>query len=126
VKTPGKQITEFVGLRATLYCYRMDEHEEKKCKGVKKNVIKKNISFGDYKRCLFEGTEIYKTMNMIRSRHHELYTEEINKVALSRNDDKRIIQPDRIHTHSTWPYSVSKMFCDPRSGNKTSVSSICW
>jgi hypothetical protein len=41
-------------------------HEEKKCKGVKKNVIKNNITFDDYKRCLFERKEIYKTMNVIQ------------------------------------------------------------
>ena len=94
----GKQITEFVGLRAKLYAYRMGDHEEKKCKGIKRNVIKKNITFDEYKKCLFEGTEIYKTMNVIRSRNHELFTEEINKVALSGNDDKRDIQTDKIHT----------------------------
>ena len=94
----GKQITEFVGLRAKLYAYRMGDHEEKKCKGIKRNVIKKNITFDEYKKCLFEGTEIYKTMNVIRSRNHELFTEEINKVALSSNDDKRNIQADKIHT----------------------------
>ena len=50
----GKQITEFVGLRAKLYSFRMnDEVEEKKCKGVKKVVVKNTISFQDYKDCLF-------------------------------------------------------------------------
>ena len=40
----GKQIAEFVGLRAKLYSYRVEEsYEEKKCKGVKKAVIKKTI-----------------------------------------------------------------------------------
>jgi len=39
-----------------------------------------------------------QTMNIIRSRKHELFTEQENKVALSANDDKRIIQPDKINT----------------------------
>ena len=51
----GKQIAEFVGLRAKLCTYRMDGdgNEEKKCKGVTKVVVKKSISFEDYKNCLF-------------------------------------------------------------------------
>ena len=37
-------------------------------------------------------------MNVIRSREHELFTETVNKIALSANDDKRIIQPVKIQT----------------------------
>jgi len=49
----GKQIEEFVGLRAKLYSYTMHEDgkEEKKCKGVKKLVVRKTISHEDYKNC---------------------------------------------------------------------------
>ena len=50
----GKKITEFVVLRAKLYSYRIvDSREVKKCKGITKEVIKKSISFDDYKNCLF-------------------------------------------------------------------------
>ena len=94
----GKQILEFVGLRAKLYAYRMTELEEKRCKGVKKSVVKKTIDFEDYKRCLLDGQEIHRTMNIIRSHQHEVYSERVNKVALSREDDKRIILEDGIHT----------------------------
>ena len=53
----GKIIEEFVGLRAKLYSYKMHVGEEKKkCKGMKKSVVKKNISHQDYKDCLFEDT----------------------------------------------------------------------
>ena len=37
-------------------------------------------------------------MNIIRSHCHEIYTEEINKIALSSDDDKRVIMADAIHT----------------------------
>ena len=94
----GKQILEFVGLRAKLYSYRMKEFEEKKCKGVKKAVVRKSIRFEDYKKCLLNGQEIHRTMNIIRSHQHEVYSERINKVALTREDDKRIILKDGIHT----------------------------
>ena len=72
----GGEITdEFVGLRAKLYSYKMFEGEEsKKCKGIKKLVIKKSISHDDYKQCLFSGTEELRKMNVIRSHKHEVYT----------------------------------------------------
>ena len=100
----GKQITEFVGLRAKLYSYKMEEKEEKKCKGVKKAVVKKCISFQYYKDCLFKKESQMRKMNVIRSHLHEIFTETVNKVALSHEDDKRNIQPDGIHTLS-WGFS---------------------
>ena len=36
-------------------------------------------------------------MIVIRSSCHEIYTEEINKIALSSDDDKRVIVADGIH-----------------------------
>ncbi len=95
----GKIIQGFVELRAKLYVYKMlDRKEEKKCKGIRKPVIKKDISFEDYKECLFTGNEQMRKMSVIRSRKHTLYTEEVNKVAMSANNDKGVILPDRIHT----------------------------
>ena len=101
----GKIISEFVGLRPKLYAYKMhDGKEEKRCKGVKKAVVKRSINFEDYKTCLFTGKPQTRTMNVIRSHRHELFTEEINKIALSANDDKRVILEDGIHTlaHGHW------------------------
>ena len=95
----GKQIAEFVGLRAKLYSYRVEEsYEEKKCKGVKKAVIKKTITFNDYKDCLFDNKPAMRKMNVIRSHLHTIFTETVNKIALSPFDDKRIIRKDNIHT----------------------------
>ncbi|XP_064646145.1 uncharacterized protein LOC135499330 [Lineus longissimus] len=46
----GHRITEFIALRSKLYAYTTDKDEEvKKCKGVKKSVVKNEISFEDYK-----------------------------------------------------------------------------
>ena len=96
----GKQIYEFVGLRSKLYSYKMFEGQEdhKKCKGVKKSVVKKTITHEDYKECLFTKKEQMRKMNVIRSHHHDIYCEEINKIALSADDDKRVIMDDGIHT----------------------------
>ena len=95
----GKQITHFVGLRPKLYSYKLeDEKELKKCKGIKKNVVKKSIIFDDYVRCLFSGEKEMRTMKIIRSEKHDIYSKEVNKVALSNRDDKRKVLNDQIHT----------------------------
>ena len=95
----GKIIEGFVGLRAKLYSYKMFEgKEEKKCKGIKKAVIKKHISFDDYVECLFSKKPQMRKMNVIRSHQHEIFSETVNKIALSADDDKRIILDDGIST----------------------------
>jgi len=72
----GKIIDEFVGLRSKLYSYKMVEGQEsKKCKGVKQNVVKNQITHDDYLECLNTGTELLKQMNTICSYKHELYSE---------------------------------------------------
>ena len=94
----GRIIEEFVGLRAKLYSYKIYEgKEEKKSKRVKKSVVKKKISKQDYKDCLLSGRPQMRKMNVIRSHWHEIFTETVNKVALSANYDKRVIL-DGIHT----------------------------
>ena len=103
----GKYIEEFVGLRAKLYSYKMFEGEEsKKCKGVKNSVVKKSITHEDYKKCLFTGKRQLRKMNIIRSHMHEVYTEEVNKVALCSDDDKRYILEDGINTLALRHYRI--------------------
>ena len=63
-----------------------------------KNVRKRNIQFDDYRECLFSRKKQHRKMNVIRSHCHAIYTEEINKIALSSDDDKRVIMTDGIHT----------------------------
>lgn len=60
--------------------------------------MRKEISFVDYKQCLFLGEKQMRTMNIIRSDKHEIYYMKMNKIALSTNDDKRIVRRDKIHT----------------------------
>ena len=95
----GKVIKEIVGLRAKLYSYKMDEGKEnKRCKGIKKAVVEKSIRHEDYKTCLTTGKEQLRRQNIIRSYEHELYTEEVNKIALSAADDKRYLLKDTYDT----------------------------
>ncbi|XP_057290262.1 uncharacterized protein LOC130612946 [Hydractinia symbiolongicarpus] len=88
----GKVMTEFVALRAKNYAYKqLDGKEDKKCKGVKKCVVKKTIGFDDYKRCLFDGVNIYREQITFQSIMHNIHTVKTNKLALNADDDKRII-----------------------------------
>ena len=92
---------KFVGLRAKLYSHKIFEGEEsKKCKRVKKGVVEEDIKLRDYEDCLFTGKEKLRTMNVIRSYNHEIYTESVNKIALSPHDDKRYILENQIDTYA--------------------------
>ena len=72
--------------------------EDKNCKVVTKNVTKRSIQFDDYRECLFSRKDQHRKMNVIRSHCRQIYTEEINKIVLSSNDDQRVIIADEIHT----------------------------
>ena len=92
-------MTEFIALRPKLYSYRkLDGVEDKKCKGIKKCVVNKALSFEDYKDCLFNSDTTYRSQLMFRSSKHEIHTIEVNKDTLNRDDDKRISKRDRIST----------------------------
>ena len=85
-------MTEFAALRPKTYSYLMDDGKnDKKAKGRKKCVIKKIlIKFNDYKVCLLNNEIILKSQQRFKSEAHNVYTEEINKIALSSNDNKRL------------------------------------
>ena len=101
----GKIMTEFVALRPKTYSYLIDDCEEdKKAKGTKKCVIKRRLKFSDYNDCLLNNETILKSQQRLKSEKHEVYTEEINKIALSSNDEKRLQTFDRITSH---PYATS-------------------
>ena len=65
---------------------------------------KNTISHEDYKKCLLPGKEQLRKVNIIRSHKHEVYTEEVNKIALSSEDDKRHILEDGVHTQRVYTY----------------------
>ena len=93
----GKIITEFVTLRPKPYSFLTDDgKEDKKANGTKKCVIKKMIKFNDYKKCLLNDEVILKSQQRFISKKHDVYTENINKIALSNNDDKRIVSSNKI------------------------------
>ena len=86
----GEIMKEFVSLKPKMYSYRVGNTEPKKCKGIKKCVIEKTITFEDYKKCLFEGRNVYKSQLLFRSDKHKVKILEVNKLALNSQDNKRI------------------------------------
>ena len=75
-----------------------NDREVKKAKGTKKCVIKRELMFENYKDCLFNDKIILKSQQRFKSNHHNVYTEEINKIALRSNDDRRLQTFDRVTT----------------------------
>ena len=101
----GEIITEFVTLRPKTYSYLTDDSkEDKKSKGTKKCVIKKMIKFDDCKKCLLNDEVILKSQKRFMSNKHDVYTENVNKIALGNNDDKRIVSSNKI---ASYPYGYT-------------------
>lgn len=99
----GIPMIEFVGLRAKCYAVRSFNEKlnmkMKKAKGVKKCVLKQKIKFKDYVECVMKRCEVKTKQNTIRSILHNVYTIEMEKIALSPFDDKRyIIKPEGVDT----------------------------
>ena len=61
-------------------------------------MVKKKIDFDDYVKCLFSGEKALRKMKIIRSEKHDIYSKEVNKIALSNEDDKRQVLKDKVHT----------------------------
>ena len=109
----GKIMTKFVALRGKTYSFLIDEYTDedyeknrivnKKAKRTKKCVVKREILFNNYLDSLFKNKVLYRSQQRFRSDHHKVYTE-VNKIALSSNDDKRIQTFDRV---TTYPYSAN-------------------
>ena len=90
---------EFCALKAKTYTYLMeDDSEMKKAKGVKRCVIKRRLMFENYKDSLFSNKTIMRSQLRFKSDHHNVYIEEVNKIALNSSDNKRLQTFDRITT----------------------------
>ncbi|XP_024883502.1 uncharacterized protein LOC112462123, partial [Temnothorax curvispinosus] len=88
----GAIMTEFVGLRAKMYTYKvLGRDDTKRIKGVKRNVVAKRITFEDYVECLRNARELKTRQSCIRSTLHEVDTVSEQKLALSPHDNKRYV-----------------------------------
>ena len=102
----GKIMTEFCALRPKAYAYKLDDDdiEMKKAKGTKKCIVKREITFKNHADALFNDEVIIRSQQRFTSDHHRIYTEEVNKIALSSNDDKRIQTFDKV---TSYPYETN-------------------
>ena len=87
----GNIMTERIQLRSKMYSHRVykQEKEDKKAKGIKSCVVKKNIKFDDYYNCLFNNRNTRHKVQLFKSINHNIYTTEVEKVGLSSFDSKR-------------------------------------
>ena len=102
-----KIITEFVAQTPKTYAYLDDDsndHKKAVIIGTKKCVIKQKLMFENYKDCLINNKAVYRSQERFKSYSHDVYTEEVNKIALSPNDDKRLETFDKI---TTYPYETN-------------------
>ena len=60
--------------------------------------------FENYKDCFFNNKTVHRSQERFKSYYHDVHTEEVNKIALSGNDDKRLQTFDRI---TTYPYGTN-------------------
>ena len=103
----GVPVVEFVGLRSKMYSYMKDNDKGgKTAKGIKKNIITKNIKHENYKEVLFNNKQMHHTMKTIRSNNHQLGSFELNKISLSCLDDKRFIHENGITSYAYGHYKI--------------------
>ena len=101
----GKIMTEFCALRAKAYAYKLNDNTEmKKAKGTKKCIVKRGITYKNYADALFNDEVMIRSQQRFRSDHHKVCMEEVNKIALSSNDDKRVQAFDKV---TTFPYGTN-------------------
>ena len=97
----GKIMKEFCTVRAKTYTYlKDDDSENKKAKEVKRCIVKRRLMFENYKDSLFNNKRKIRSQLRFKSDHHNVYTEEVNKIALNSSDNKRLQKFDRIATYT--------------------------
>ena len=98
-KLGRKIMIEFCALRAKAYVFKLDDDtENKKAKGTKKCIVKRELILKNYMDSLFNNEVIIKSQQRFRSDHHRVFTEEVNKIAVSSNDDERLQTFDKVTT----------------------------
>jgi hypothetical protein len=111
-----EMITEFVGLRAKLYTYKVenDNNNHNRCKGVKTSVVENEIKIENYRNTLYSGINFGVSQNVIRTYNHQLYSETCHKVALSSKDDKVYICENQVDTrnHGHYLNKLDKIILD--------------
>ena len=116
----GKIMTKFCALSAKAYSFLIDDYSDenyeknkiinKKANGTKKCIVQREIIFKNYVDALFNDEVITRSQQRFRSDHHKVFAEEVNKMALSGNDDKGVQTFDKV---TTYPYGTNTfMVCE--------------
>ena len=97
-----KLMKEVVALRPKMYRHLSDDSNvHEKVKGTKKCINKRDVKFQHCEECLENNKAILRSQHRFSSEAHNVFTEEVNKITLSANDDKRMQAPNRV---TTYPY----------------------
>src|SRR5690606_13437741 len=114
-------IIEFVGLKPKMYALKSispdninNQFYKKVAKGIKKCNIKKELTFDTYKNVLFSQKLNFTEYKSIKSMHHQIYTQSIQKIALSPIDCKRFILNDGINSLSHGHYKIKQLLNTPK------------
>ena len=51
---------------------------------------KRRLKFEDHKKCSQNNKNILRSQQRFKRKTHNVFTEEVNRISLSRNDDKRL------------------------------------
>ena len=83
-------MTEFVALKAKIYVYKKIDKKmgDKRCKGTNKCVATENLTFDDYKACLFDVNIIYREQMLVENKNNKVYTVNNHNIALNRDDSQ--------------------------------------
>ena len=100
----GRIMIKFCNFAKTYSFLSDDGIEKKKAKGTKKCVIKRCLKFDDYKDSIFNDKNILRTQQRFKSDLHTVYTENINKIAISSHDDKRL---QTYNKNIIYPYGTN-------------------
>ena len=140
----GHPITEFVGLKSQMYYtteIKTDSDSEsdsdtessaqatgseikteienhKTAKGIKKNVIERDLQHSDYLSCLQKNNMIRHKMKGIRSEYHQVSSYQFIKISLSCYDDKRYIHNDGITSYAYGHYKINQFFITKKKIDK--------
>ena len=109
-------MNEFCALRAKTYSCSTDDDSEKKARGINRYVIKRSLMFKNYKDSLSNHKTVLKSQKIFKSDHHDVYAEEVNKIALSSTGNKKLQTFDTV---TTYPYETNTFkVCESKMSSK--------
>ena len=108
-----------------VYTYRKidKEVEQKRCKGTKKCGVAERLNFDDYNTHLYHGKTLCREQMLFKNKKHKVYTVNKHKIALNRDDEKRLVEADEITTLARGYVSASGLMWtkDVFSGYKKAI-----